>query len=89
MHIHNHIDSLSQSFSSPLLPQPAVLITQQRQARERKAETERPQTRGRSTPTAGCSLLANSQRVTDPGTCCAVLARLTHLALPLLSAREV
>lgn len=57
MHIHNCIDSPS-LFLSPLLSQPAVLITQLRQVIERK---ERLQTQGRSTPKPACSLHANSQ----------------------------
>lgn len=84
MHIHNRIDAPSRCLS-PLLSQPAVLITQLRQVKERKVETERLETQGRSTPKPPCSLHANSRRVSDPGT--SKWCSLTRFLL--LSAREV
>lgn len=68
-HAHTQLHWLSHAFSVL-----CSLITQLRRVRERKAKTERPQTRGRSTPISGCSLHTSSQRVSDPGSSCVVLA---------------
>lgn len=67
MHAHNCIDCLSRQQCYPA----------QTKERKKSRDRENPQTQRKSTPTTGCSLYANSHRVSDPGSSCMAL---THFA---------